>query len=365
MQAEGQRIMTMEDYVAEAAPTARRIVERGAELCASLVEAAEARGARSIRFVASGSSYNAVLCALPYMVARLRGLYAVRLETPHEFCCYDSCVRSGELVVVVTQSGISTNALAALDEIRRQNERAVCLTAHPDSDARDHADLLVTWGCGEELVGYVCKGVTTLTAFCMVLADRLMHAEPNCAILDALVSLEDVRARTYAFFDRHVKDFTGMERVFCLAPAGGAGIAREAALKIGETVHVPVQAVEVEEFIHGPNLQLSPTYTCLLFDCADAASPRVHQVYRACREVTDHAFLLTQDSAFAADSNAMVVRALADPSMTSLAYLAAPQLVCHFVNSTMHTSKQHPLIKRFKQIAAAKTASFVNYDGDD
>ncbi|VWL98220.1 Uncharacterised protein [Collinsella intestinalis] len=37
----------------------------------------------------------------------------------------------------------------------------------------------------------------------------------------------------------------------------------------------------------------------------------------------------------------------------------------HLASSALGSSKQHPLLKRFKAIAAAKTDSFVNYDGDD
>ena len=59
-----------------------------------------------------------------------------------------------------------------------------------------------------------------------------------------------------------------------MAPFGARGVALEGALKIGETVHVPSPAYEVEEFIHGPNLQLTPGYTLFFFDAGDAAGER-------------------------------------------------------------------------------------------
>ena len=35
------------------------------------------------------------------------------------------------------------------------------------------------------------------------------------------------------------------------------------------------------------------------------------------------------------------------------------------VSNDLHSIYQHPLLKEFKAIAAAKTENFVNYDGDD
>lgn len=41
------------------------------------------------------------------------------------------------------------------------------------------------------------------------------------------------------------------------------------------------------------------------------------------------------------------------------------QLLSFIVSNDLHSIYQHPLLKEFKAIAAAKTENFVNYDGDD
>lgn len=41
------------------------------------------------------------------------------------------------------------------------------------------------------------------------------------------------------------------------------------------------------------------------------------------------------------------------------------QLLSFIISDDLHTIYQHPLLKEFKAIAAAKTENFVNYDGDD
>lgn len=167
-----ERVWSMGDYVDESPRVARENLARADELTEPLVACCGGRTPTRIRLVASGSSFNACQCALPFMASCLPGVQ-IDVVTPHRFTYYEPEVREGELVAVVTQSGLSTNALEALDVIRAQGARAVCLTGNVGADARDHADVMVDWGAGTELVGYVTKGVTTLALFLMMFAARL------------------------------------------------------------------------------------------------------------------------------------------------------------------------------------------------
>lgn len=67
--------------------------------------------------------------------------------------------------MVVTQSGLSTNAIEALKIIKKKQCRAICLTGNKNSDVKDVADVVIEYGVGEELVGYVTKGVSSLALF--------------------------------------------------------------------------------------------------------------------------------------------------------------------------------------------------------
>lgn len=372
MTAVEERVWTMGDYVDESPVVLRDNLARFEELTDPLMGLCGDRMPKRIRLVASGSSYNACQCAHPFMSACLPCV-DVRVVTPHRFSYYESEVDPGELLLVVTQSGLSTNALAALDAIRAQGARAVCLTGDVEADAREHADLMVDWGAGVELVGYVTKGVSTLALFLMMFACRLGGRLDRLPELGRAVDVLDaVRASTYPFFERHEKALTSMRLSYSVAADGARGVALESALKVGETVHVPSPAYEVEEFIHGPNLQLTPGYTLFFYDAPDATRERTRLIYRAAREVSDAAFLLTSAGAcdevpewLASDANVLVAPELPSPELAAFAYLPFVQLVSHLASSALGSSKQHPLLKRFKAIAAAKTDSFVNYDGDD
>lgn len=363
---EEPRKLNMGDYIEEAPFVARANLARADELVAPLI-GKMGSVPRRLTLVASGSSGNAALCALPFMRSCLGRDCGIRVIPPFSFTRYEvDALDDDDQVIVISQSGLSTNAIAALDALRAGGRAAWCLTGNTDADIRDHADEVFDYGVGEELVGYVTKGVTTLALYLMVLASRLSGRRGRDADLARAFDVADaVRVGARGFFEQHEKALTSMSSCYCMGAGPTWGVACEGALKIGETIHVPSPAYEVEEFIHGPNLQLTPAHTAFFFDAGDAASIRVQQIWRASREVTDRAFLLTTDTRLGDAPGAMAVLALSSPDTASLAFLPFVQTISFLASDELGSAKQHPLLKRFKKVVSAKTASFVNYDGDE
>lgn len=359
------RKMTMLDYVRETPFVARDNVLRHVELVAPLIETCEGVAPSRITIVASGSSYNASLCALPFMRSCLPDC-DVRVVNPFTFVNYEHSFCADELIVVVTQSGLSTNAIEALDYLRSKGIRAICLTGNVDADAAEHADITIDYGVGIELVGYVTKGVTTLALFFMLFAVELSGKTERLSELENAIEVsEAVATSTKALYCRNQKELTSMSVCYCMGAGNTLGVASEGALKIGETVHIPSPVYEVEEFIHGPNLQLTPAYTALFFDAGDKSSDRVKLVWRATREVTDRTYLVTCDESMSGLEGTLVVPKCMSPETASLAYLPFVQLISHYVSEDLGSTKQHPLLRRFKKVAASKTENFVNYDEDE
>ena len=54
-----------------------------------------------------------------------------------------------------------------------------------------------------------------------------------------------------------------MSWVYSCGAGANYGTALESALKMGETIHIPSCCYEIEEYIHGPNLQLTPQYNVI------------------------------------------------------------------------------------------------------
>ena len=316
------------------------------------------RHKRSILLVVSGSSHNACYCARSF-VEKVSGL-EVRIITPYTFTYYENDIKENDLVLVVTQSGLSTNAIEALKIIKKKECKAICLTGNKNSDVKDVADVVIEYGVGEELVGYVTKGVSSLALFLDLFA---IAYSGKTEYLDELKKAADLNEemidRATNFIQRHYKNFTSMSWVY------SCGTALESALKMGETIHIPSCCYEIEEYIHGPNLQLTPQYNVIFFDGNDGASRRVEQVYKATRKVSNRAYLISNNPQLSSDDHVLSLSDTVSSELCPLVYLPFVQLLSFIVSNDLHSIYQHPLLKEFKAIAAAKTENFVNYDGDD
>ena len=319
--------LTMLDYVKETPGVLRTNIEQYTALVEPLMKEMQQKEIKRILLVASGSSHNACYCARSF-VEKVSGL-EVRIITPYTFTYYD--IKETDLVLVVTQSGLSTNAIEALKIIKKKQCRAICLTGNKNSDVKDVADVVIEYGVGEELVGYVTKGVSSLALFLDLFAIAYSGKTEYLEELKKAVHLnEEMIGKATSFIQLHYKEFSSMSWVYSCGAGANYGTALESALKMGETIHIPSCCYEIEEYIHGPNLQLTPQYNVIFFD--------------------DHVLSLSDT---------------VSSELSPIVYLPFVQLLSFIISNDLHSIYQHPLLKEFKAIAAAKTENFVNYDGDD
>ena len=338
--------LTMLDYVKETPDVLKTNIEQYTTLVDPLMKEVQQKEIKRILLVASGSSHNACYCARSF-VEKVSGL-EVRIIMPYTFTYYENDIKENDLVLVVTQSGLSTNAIEALKIIKKKECRAICLTGNKNSDVKDVADVVIEYGVGEELVGYVTKGVSSLALFLDLFAIAYSGKIEYLDELKKAVDLnEEMIDQATSFIQQHY------------------GTALESALKMGETIHIPSCCYEIEEYIHGPNLQLTPQYNVIFFDGNDGASRRVEQVYKATRKVTNRAYLISNNPQLSRDGHVLSLSDTVSSELSPLVYLPFVQLLSFIVSNDLHSIYQHPLLKEFKAIAAAKTENFVNYDGDD
>ena len=111
--------LTMLDYVKETPGVLRTNIEQYTTLVDPLMKEVQQKEIKRILLIASGSSHNACYCARSF-VEKVSGL-EVRIITPYTFTYYENDIKENDLVLVVTQSGLSTNAIEALKSLRKKN----------------------------------------------------------------------------------------------------------------------------------------------------------------------------------------------------------------------------------------------------
>ena len=159
---------TMLDYIADCPKFIRNNVADSAALTKPLVDEYVSGGYKNIWIVACGSSSNGSLCARQFIRRHLK--CEVKIVTPFHFVSSENDFSETDMVVVVSQSGYSLNALDAIKVIEAKGRRCIGLTGDVNSDLGKVCDVVANYGVGRETVAYVTRGVTTLALFFMLFA---------------------------------------------------------------------------------------------------------------------------------------------------------------------------------------------------
>ncbi len=186
-------------------------------------------------------------------------------------------------VLVLSQSGETSDTLAALEEARRQGLRTLAITNVASSTMATEADVSLPLAAGPEKAIPATKSFTCQLAVLYVLAlyegARLkrMDAPARAANIAELCALPDrlgiwldrwrVQAEALAHSCRTAATFLYLGRGIHYA------IAREGALKLKESSYVHAEGYPVGELKHGPNALVSDRVPLVVLATVDRALP--------------------------------------------------------------------------------------------
>lgn len=357
--------MTMLDYVIQAPAVMEEILTHSTALTAPIVALLREKPYRILRLVASGSSANAAWCARP-MLRSLLGI-EVLITPPYTFVYHECDLRDDELVLVISQSGYSTNALAALDAIRAKGRQAIGLTSDLNSDMKDYCELLVNYGCSNEEVGYVTQGVSTLVLYLQLLSiegalvleriTRSQYAKWNATLQKVIYINRLCIEKAQAFIRQEYMDLSSFQTVYLCGSGGAYGVACEGALKLCETLQIPAIAYETEEFLHGPELQLTPHHTVFFLD-SSKDTKRVRELWRATQLVTRRSYLLTCTEE--CDDHVLALPYDGEMNVLPLCYLPFFQILSYRMTEDKHLWHKHPLCARLENTVNGKSHNYVH-----
>ena len=346
--------LSMLKYIMETPAQVRSNIKNAESLTAKMVSLFAARPYKSVWLVACGSSCNAAHCARYYMREYLG--VEVKVITPFTFNHYEHDMDKDDFVVCISQSGCSTNTVESLRLCKKLGVPAIGLTGY---------------GLGEEKLDFVSKGVFTLMVFLMLFAlyaaraqGRINNEQVETEKAQMLLGIDNYeeQIRNFpAYFEANKQKLLSMERVYVIGAGANYGTALEGAVKIGETVHIVAVGYEVDEAIHGPQIQLTPNYNFIFIDPGDETAPRIQQSYKAARAMTDRVFILSNNPEITGKEVMRVTHAIKE-KLTPLYTLAFIQLISYYVAETNSTWKQHPLMKDYKEILSGKSATYQAYD---
>ncbi|MCQ2550485.1 MAG: SIS domain-containing protein [Lachnospiraceae bacterium] len=356
----------MQDYIASCPEFIRKNVASSEELTAPFVKEYLEGGYESIWIIACGSSSNGSLCARQFIRRHLK--CEVKIVTPFQFVASEHDFTDKDMLVVVSQSGYSLNALDAVKVIHQAGRRALGLTGDLNSDLAKECDVVANYGVGRETVGYVTRGVTTLALFFMLFAvdaafkKGLKTAEEVQQMRQQFFIAADCNEKAYvsveAFITKHFRGLSGMTNAYVCGVGANIGTASEGALKFGETISIPTGVYEIEEYIHGPNIQMTPRYSVFLIDGGEG-SQRIQQIFEATKIVTPNVYLITNDSSYI-DDNVFCVPSDLPEEMTPLCFLPFFQTIAYRITEELNRWDKHPLQRKMEKACSSKSQNYIN-----
>lgn len=310
----------------------------------------------SVTIAASGSSFNAVMMSKPYLKMRLAR--SVEVVTPELFELTRTSKNMNNFTFFVSQSGASTNILHAMKFVNERNGRTIALTGNTHSEVAQKADIVIDYGVGKETVGYVTVGLSTLVMYLVLFANEVAQREQRPIDSDDdLLQLPEIMTETIntalEFVNDHFMELAQMGPTFICGNNMNLSVAREAALKFQETLKIPTLHYEIEEFMHGPDIQLNPQYSIFLIDNPQA-SPRIAAINTNLAAVTTRHYLITYNSD-KVQSNVINITLPAINNLCSLATIPFFQIIVASMMPALNREDAHPLATKFMNMIPTKS----------
>lgn len=348
-------MMEMLDYVKATPKKIKENINNKNDLVVPLVNLFLKQKFVSVIIIASGSSMNAAEMAKPYVTNLLN--CPVTVMTPELFELTTSIDFSNNFIFFISQSGASTNILHALQYLKNLGHQTIALTGNVHSEVAQNVDTVIDYGVGIETVGYVTVGMSSLVLYLALFANEVAkRAGRKCDSDEDFIELTDIMTKTIAdsldFVNEHLIELAEMQRTFICGNNMNLGVAREAALKFQETLKIPTMHYEVEEFMHGPDIQLSPVYTVFLIDNPQP-SKRILDIFKGLSAVISRRYLVTYDNKIR-DHNIFNVKKPVIEELCSLVAVPFFQVIVANMMPTLNCEKANPLADKFMNLIPTK-----------
>lgn len=355
--------MKMLDYVKLANSRLRENLIRADSLTGTLTKTFTDGSFDSVRIIASGSSRHSADCARDFMQDVLNRQVVV--VTPETYIAHEHRFPSKAFSIVISQSGFSTNSIAALDYMRDHGDTAIVLTGNPEAPIAHHADIVIDYGVGVESIDFVTMGVVTLIEFLMLFAIDAARASKTIDNTRAELEHKNLAATIEAHKQalKTCEKLMSYERLIlsrrspvCIIGNGpNYGVAEEGALKLNECNKLPAMYSEGEEFVHGPHMQLTPDSLVFIIDDAKGSS-RLANLHMQFRTVTAGAFLITGHPR--SMDGEVYIPATPNPLMCAIPNLVVFQYLAAQKTEELELWKMHPYVRAMRNEIATKAEGY-------
>ena len=221
-------------------------------------EPADVASVNRILITACGSAYHAGLVAKYYIEQLAR--IPVEVDIASEYRYRDPLTDKNTLAIVISQSGETSDTLAALKEAKRRGARSLAVTNVVGSSIAREADQVIYTWAGPEIAVASTKAYTTQLVALLLLAVYIgkLNGKLDAALAEKILTdLHELPTLCNEIFETvddikaFAKNYGFREDAFFLGRSIDYAVAMEGSLKLKEISYIHAEAYAGGELKHG------------------------------------------------------------------------------------------------------------------
>lgn len=340
----GGNMETMLTNVLREQEIALSIIEKRKMLFKPVLQNLNNKDFKRIIIYATGSSSNAAYCAKLYMQKILK--IPVDIQEPSMAKNYELFFDHEALYFAISQSGNSYSTIEVVKEAQRMGIKDLfTLTSDIKSPIAEVSKHVLDMGIGIESVAFVTLGVMATTLYFDLLAVELAFLLGNMSEEDynseinsikyAVTRINPTIELANDWYDRNKEKFYQSRRFVAIGYGPSYGVVREADTKITETVRVPMNGHELEEYMHGPYIGLNKNDYIIMINPYGVLHERMSRLRKFLNDHVDNVFMITNTGNIQNENNDLALDFNVNEYLSPL-YMLVPIHVMSYKLSEYH-----------------------------
>lgn len=319
----------VEQYLLETPGKMTDMVERSATLFAAIKDQSYDR----ILLVGSGTSYHSGVQIKDFM----RDMLGIEVSAMYPFMVNQAFLHTLQgkvLLIGISQGGASYSTYHAMQAAQACGHHTASMAGVTDAFIDSVADYVLTVPCGEENAGAKTKGYycTKLNLMLMTLEMAKAQSKMDAAtyeghmdrIRQSIADFEAIYDRSAAWIEKNKEALAAAKEIRLIAPADLYGDVLEGALKLLETLRIPVSGYEFEEFIHGIYNAIDENSMIFMLDSGQ--EERMQTLQEVMSDWTQQIYVIGRKAA--KSDKELCIDRFRDDAYQTLQFLLPIQLMC-------------------------------------
>ncbi|EQF23090.1 SIS domain protein [Clostridioides difficile CD160] len=290
--------MRIQDYILETPSRMREMISNAD----NLFNEVKKEDIKKIIITGSGTSYHSGLQVQAY----LQNLLDIDVVVIYPFMITEDTFKfnnENTLVVGISQGGSSYSTYNAMKLAEDNGCKIASMAGCKNALIDEISDYILTVNCGEEKSGAKTKGYYCTKLNLMLLGLQIArekglisskgYNEEINKILDAIDRFKSVYKLSEQWIERNKEKLIESKEIRIIGHSDIYGDTLESALKLLETMRIPVTGYEFEEFIHGIYNAINSDSTIFILDTGK--EPRVVKMVEVLSGWTDNVFVIGRE----------------------------------------------------------------------